>query len=287
MIDQSILKRIHELEIYTKRLLTNAQAGEYRAKVKGTGYEFDQIREYQPGDDIRFIDWACTARTGKVMARQYFEERSRTVMLFVDGSASGLFGTKGESKYTTCATVAAVLALAAHATKDAVGLVLFTDDIVTVVQPGRSRLAVYRLIEQLFNYTPRGTTSIRRAGEYLSMLKKKNIVAFIISDFIDTGFEKQLMAVGSKHDVIAVRCLDPLEKGLPVQGFIQLEDIETGEELLVDMRPTKQRDRFYSLVTTELIQLAKKAHIDHIDISPKKPFIPELVRFFQRRILCK
>ncbi len=281
-----ILKRIHEIELYTRRLLAGCQLGQQSAAIKGSGYEFDQIREYQQGDDVRFIDWPCTARTGVVMMRQYLEERNRTIMLFVDGSASGNYSTVSPSRYETIATIASVLALSAQRAKDSVGLVIFNDTNQIVVQPSRKTQTARTIMETLFSYRPHGHTAFNSPCDYLLKLKRKDTIAFFISDFIAEDTQK-LARLSSLYDTVAIRCLDPREKVLTKIGIMQFEDIETGRAHYLDLRARgkKAQELFFNNQEKLLDSFFNASHIDHLTVTLGRPYIPDLIRFFRRRML--
>lgn len=292
-ISDDILKKIRHIELYTKRLLSGSLIGDTRSAVKGSGFEFDQIREYQPGDDVRFIDWRASARMNKILIKQYIEERSRTILLAVDVSASSYFGLSGLLRHDIAAQVASVLALVTEYSKDQVGLILFSDEVEHYIPPSRGKHHVHAIMEQVFAYKPKHTrTNIKSALERIAKLKRKDTMAFVISDFIDEGFDKELAIVSKMFDVIAIRCLEETEKELPHVGFITVEDIETGDRYMLDTRKrgiswwgtNSSVNNFLKARLEEQNNLFRKYGVDVIDIKSNRPFVEELIRFFGQRM---
>lgn len=286
-ISDEVRRNIRQIEIYTRRLLTGSMVGDTRSAIKGTGYEFDQIREYSLGDDIRFIDWNASARMNTLLIKQYVEERSRTVFLAVDISKSEFFGSAHETKRDRAAQLASVLALVASYGNDRVGLLLFSDQVEFFLPPGRGKFHVQNLMEILFTYEPKKErTQISAALAHLARLKVRDGVVFLVSDFIDSDFGTYLPLISRKYDLIAVRSLDKLEKLLPAVGFLTIEDIETGTEIEVDMRAHGAGAIAHFLETrvVEQNKLFKKYGIDLLEIADDRPFIADVVRFFRRRM---
>jgi uncharacterized protein (DUF58 family) len=281
-------RKIKQLEIYTRRMLSGSLSGDNRSAVKGTGFDFDQIREYQQGDDVRFIDWSASARSDKLLLRQYMQERSRTILLMVDVSASSFWGSGATLKHETAATIASVLALVALYGNDKVGLILFSDRIELYMPPAQGREHIHRIMQNVFDYKPAGiATNISSALKKLISLKRKDMIVFCISDFIDKDFATYLPLVARKSDFIAVRCLDVHEKTVPYAGFITIEDVETGEKLVLDARK-KRSDALQSFFThrNQLQEREfRKCGVSLIDVSDRKDFMPSLIRFFRRRML--
>lgn len=280
--------QIKQLEIYTRRILSSVHVGDFRTAVKGSGFEFESLREYIPGDDIRFIDWPATARSGKFLVRQYYEEKSRTIMLVVDGSASTEYG-KTQSRFSRIREIAAVLAIAGSWTKDAVGLIIFNQDVVLEFPPTRSRIKIEKLIHALYEYTPRGITNFSQAFKKINTSASKNTVLFLISDFIDDEYQLPLSALTKKNDVIAVRVLDAIEKLMPPLGIIELEDPETGQRVTVDTRKNNEdlRIHFFNKWLKSIALQFQQLRVDLIDIEIDKPFVPDLIRFFRRRMMYR
>lgn len=287
-ISDDIVRKIKQIEIYTKRLLRSSLVGDSRSAIKGTGFEFDQIREYQLGDDVRFIDWNSSARMNKLLVKQYIEERSRTVLLAVDISSSSFFGSAAALKHDIMAQVASVLALVSDCGKDRVGLLLFSDEVEHYIPPGRGKFHVRMLMEHLFGYKPkRAQTRIAAAFEHLAQLKRKDAMAFIISDFIDDKLENPyLPLLARSYDLVAIRCLDTNEMHLPAIGFLTVEDCETDERMVLDMRKHNKKimHKFFENRLLEQNRLFKKYGIGLLDVSPARPFIGDIIRFFRRRM---
>ena len=284
MISREYLKKIKHIEIYTRRLLSGAMVGDSRSQVKGSGLEFDQIREYQFGDDVRFIDWNASSRMNKVLVKQYIEERNRTILLAVDVSASNFFSSTDRLKHDFIAEIASVLALVASYGKDNVGLILFTDQIEAVVPVGAGSNHVRLIMEKLFTYKPeRKKTDVNVALEYAAKMKRNDAILFVISDFITEKFEKNLARVAAIYDVVAIRCLDKNENHIPNVGFLTIQDVETGQQATIDTRQ-KTVNQYLSKRIEEQERLFAKCGIDHLEIVNNKPFAGDLIRFFRRRM---
>lgn len=288
MLSADILKKIRHIEIHTRRMLSGSLVGDSRSAVKGSGFEFDQIRDYQLGDDIRFIDWRSTARMQKLLVRQYIEERNRTVIIAVDISGSDIFGSSGDLRRETVAYLASVLSLVADYGKDHTGLLLFAQDVELFIPPSRGRMHVHTIMEKLFQFQARSRgTNIGAALDKLGQLPIKEAIVFIVSDFIDErSFEKSLRMVGQKYDVVAVRCLDRFERETPSIGFVPVIDSETGAEYTLDMRGKASRQLASFLSVRYVTQLSqfKRAGVDVLDVELGRPFIGDMVRFFRRRM---
>jgi len=285
-ISSEIVKKIKQLEIFTRRLLNGALVGDSRSAIKGTGFEFDQIRDYSFGDDIRFIDWKASSRNNKLLLKQYIEERSRTIFLLVDVSQSSIFGSGQLSKSSKIIELASVLALVAQHGKDQVGLLLFSDQVEAYIPPGNSLNHIHRIIEMMLTFNPKQTqTDISKALQYLFSRHKKDAIVFLISDFIDNNVEMYLAQAASQYDLIAVRCLDANEKNIPAVGFITVEDLETGE--LVELNLADESlQHFLATRLKKQDTLFKQRGIDLIDIMPdSKDYIVDMVRFFRRRMM--
>lgn len=287
MISPEITNKIKQLEIYTRRLLNNNLVGDSRSAVKGSGFEFDQIRDYVFGDDIRFIDWHASSRLNKVLVRQYMQEQSRTIYLLVDCSASGLFGSSHLKRQEVIAHIVGVLSLVAAYAKDQVSVILFTNDVEQVIPLNKGMRHARMIMETLFNYAPvKTSTSIKTALDYLLRMPCRDALVFVISDFIDEGFERSLRLVAKKHDCIAIRCLDRYEQQLPALGFLTIEDAETGSRFMIDSRDAYQVNAQLDVRIQEQNKLFTSCGVDRIDITIDKPFIGELIRFFRYRMVC-
>ena len=286
MLSADISKKIKQLEIYTRRLLNNNLVGDSRSAIKGSGFEFDQIRDYTYGDDIRFIDWHASARMNKLLVKQYMQERSRTVYIMVDCSSSSMFGSSGLLRNEVVAQVASVLSLVATYAKDRVGLILFAQQVECVIPPDKGMQHVRMIMEKVFNYKASGqTTSIKASLDYLLKVPCRDALVFIISDFIADDFERPLRLAGKKHDCIAVRCLDAYEQQMPALGFLMLEDSETGYQYMIDARDEKLMNIQLQERIAEQNKLFKSCGVDRIDINTHQPFIGDLIRFFRHRMV--
>lgn len=287
MIPKDILQKINHIDIYTRRLLAGSMVGDSRSAVKGSGLEFDQIREYQMGDDVRFIDWHASARMNKILVKQYIEERNRTVFLAVDVSGSSAFSSHDQLRREMMAQIASVLALVADYGKDHVGLLLFSDkiELSMPIKPGRNH--VHGIMEQLFCFKPNGTTTdLNIPFKYAAHLKRKDTIFFVISDFIGNSFDYFLGTSAKRHDVVAIRCLDTNERQVPTIGFLELKDSETGIVSCIDTRRKGASliNQFLEKRKTDQDGMFARYGIDRIDIESGKPFIGDLIRFFRRRM---
>ena len=287
MIPKEILQKIQKIHIRTSYLVNDMFAGEYESAFRGRGMEFEEVREYTPGDDIRDIDWNVTARMGHPFIKLYREERELTIMPLVDVSSSGLFGTVTQLKNELAAELASVLAFAAIKSNDKVGLVIFSDHVEKYIPPKKGRSHVWRVIKEVLEHQPRSTgTDIGAALNYLNTVCRRRAVVFLISDFIARGYETALRVTNKKHDVIAINITDPRERELPGVGMVALEDAETGETLLVDTTDEQVRKAYRLLAEEKFEQRLstfKAAHIDYIDIRTDTPYIDTLLKFFRMR----
>jgi uncharacterized protein (DUF58 family) len=288
MIPREILKQVRRIEISTRGLVNEVFSGEYHSVFKGRGMNFAEVREYQYGDDIRSIDWNVTARTGAPFVKIFEEERELTVMLLVDVSASGDFGTRERLKGEIAVEICALLAFSAIKNNDKVGLIIFSDRIEKFVPPRKGRRHVLRVLRELLYHRPEGRgTDITAALEHLTHVQRKKAVAFLVSDFQDEGFEKALAIAGRRHDLIAVRIGDERERELPPLGLVELEDPETGECLIVNSSNPDFREAFVDRVGRERAQLdrsLRRSKVDVIDIETGRPYVKPLMRFFQERM---
>lgn len=287
MLTPELVKKIKQIQIYSLRMVNASFAGQYESVFKGRGMEFDKVREYVPGDDIRSIDWNVTARTGKPYIKNFVEEREMTVMFAVDLSASGDFGTVERVKNELAAEFCAVLAFAATRNNDKVGLVIFTDRIELFIPPKKGSKHVLRLIRELLYFKmPRRRTDVPMAVEYLQKVIKKKATVFLVSDFIATNIKKPLALLNKRHDVVAVAVEDRAERGLKPAGLVEFEDAETGQVRLVDTSSAKFRKR-YSLRAgkrrDELERMLRSIKVDSINIATDRPYIQDVVRFFHMR----
>lgn len=287
MIPKEIIQKIRRIEIKTGRLVSDVFSGQYESVFKGRGMEFSEVREYEPGDDIRTIDWNVTARYGKPFVKKFIEERELTVMLLVDASASGRFGTSERMKEELAAELAAVLAFSAIKNNDKVGMIIFTDRVEKYIMPKKGRTHILRIISEILFFKPaHKNTDITSALEYLNEVAKRKSVVFLISDFIGQGFEKALGITNKKHDVIAMTITDPREKELPAIGFIELEDSESGEYIMIDTRDKGMRDNYAGLSMKRIEdrkKLFRRMGLDNVDFYTDKPYVEPLIRFFEMR----
>ena len=288
MLPKELLQNIRRIEIRTKRLVNEVFAGEYESVFKGEGVEFSEVREYVPGDDIRRIDWNVTARMGHPFVKKFREERERTLIFLVDASSSEYFGSISRQKINLASEVTALLSFSAITNNDKVSLLLFTDIIEKFVPPKKGRRHVLRIIRDLLYFKPQGRkTNIKLALEHLNRVLRKRSIVFLISDFLDKGFEKPLKITAQKHDLIAVRIRDPLEFSIPgFSGWIMLEDAETGDIGWFNTGDRKRR-MDYGLQQLDVMERQKEFftsnNIDIIDLNTSKPYVDELVRFFTMR----
>jgi uncharacterized protein (DUF58 family) len=287
MIPKELIKKIRQIQIYTSRTVDASFAGQYESVFKGRGMQFDEVREYTPGDDIRTIDWNVTARTGKAHIKRFVEEREMTVMFAVDLSASGDFGTVNKMKNELAAEFCAVLAFTAAKNNDKVGLLIFTDRIELYIPPKKGIRHMLRLIRELLYFQmPKRRTNIPQALDYLAKVIRKKATVFLVSDFIETDFKKPLSLLNKRHDVIAVSVRDRAEVALPGIGLIEFSDAETGEILLVDTSSRRFRNQYTNTSSQRfegLKNMLRTINIDCISINTDKPYIQDLIRFFHMR----
>jgi len=291
-LDPEIFARIQALRIRTRRTVTEVMAGEYESAFKGKGMEFEQVREYQAGDDLRLIDWNVTARTGIPHVKEHREERELTVLLLVDLSASGAFGSALKRKSEVTAEVAAVLAYTAIRSNDRVGLILFTDTIELYIPPKKGRSHVWRVIREILAFRPSGRgTDLARALEYMGRVTPRRVVAFMLSDFLIYGaehqrFEDRLRVASRRHDLTAVRVLDRREEELPPVGLLQLQDAESGETVLLDTRSRRARQELAARVRNEdrlRGELFRAAGVGEVRVTTDEPCVDALMRYFRAR----
>lgn len=286
MLDE-LENKIRHIQVYSNKIVDELLAGEYHSVFKGHGMEFNEVREYQPGDEIRTINWQITARVNKPFVKRYVEERELTLYFLVDLSGSGTFGSGEKTKNEVAAELCSLLAFSAIKNSDKVGLVIFTDHIEHVVPPGRGKQHVLRIISELlaFQSTSAGT-DIRKALDYLGHLHAKKSVVFLISDFQDTGFEDAMSIISKRHDLIAVSISDPLESSLPAMGLVTLRDPETNETTIVDTSSAKVRKRFEDAAAARKHLISEtliRRNIDEIMVSADKDIVSELIHFFKTR----
>ena len=287
MIPKELFKKIRRLEIRTKGMVNNVFGGEYHSAFKGQGIEFSEVRPYQVGDDVRNIDWNVSARTGETYVKVYEEEREQTLMLAVDVSGSGDFGTQTKFKREIAAEIAAIAAFSAIQNGDKVGLLLFSDAVELFVPPSKGRRHVLRLLREMFAHEPESAgTSLESALTHMHRTLKRRSIVMLMSDFMDKGYEKPLRALSRRHDVVAVYLQDPREEELPSVGLLELTDAETGETVLLDTSDAGTRKRFaresYAR-RAETEALLRRARIDTVPVRTGEDYVEPLIRFFRAR----
>ena len=287
MNTKDIIKKIRRIEISTNRLVTNIFAGEYESAFKGRGMEFDEVREYQHGDEVRTIDWNVTAKMGHPFVKKFVEERELIMILLVDVSGSTKFGTYQQKKSDIIAEISALLAFAAIRNNDKVGLICFTDQVELFIPPRKGKKHVLRLIRDILYCEPkRVTTDLGEALSFLERIQKRKSVVFLISDFRDDNYEKPLKRINPRHDLVAISVADRRETEFPDVGLIELEDTETGEIILFDSSSTKTRRHFQEKNLDEINKRKKiflENKIDNIEINADQPYTQSLIHFFQYR----
>jgi len=287
MLPKEVLKKVRQIHIRTSKMVNDVLAGEYESVFKGRGMEFEEVREYQPGDEIRTIDWNVTARMGHPFVKQFVEERELTVILMVDASSSGKFGSVRQLKSEVAAEICALLAFSAIRNNDKVGLIVFTDQIEKFVPPKKGKTHVLRVIREALYFQPRRPqTDLAGALEYLAKVMPRRAVVFVISDFLSSGYERALRIANKRHDIVAITITDPRELQLPTIGFIELQDAETGERILIDTRDANVRKGFTVLNTKEMRERAemfRAVNVDAIDVRTDRPYVDPIVRFFRMR----
>ncbi len=295
MIPREILKKIRQIEIRTNRLVTETLAGQYHSVFKGQGMNFDEVREYQPGDDVRAIDWNVTARMNHPFIKKFVEERELTVMLVVDVSGSGLFGSREQSKRELAAEIASVLAFSAIRNNDKVGLLLFTDGVEKFIPPRKGRGHVLRVIREVLYFKPkRRGTDLAHALEFMGRVLPHKAIAVVISDFLmpegngtlPPQTQIALRMANRRHDVVAVHIADRYEMELPALGRLILEDAETGEIVELNTAPAASRDAFALRQEKQYVEVARQLRssgIDSIQLRTDEPYAAALGRFFEAR----
>ena len=287
MIPHEIFKQIRRVEIATRGLVNEVFSGEYHSVFKGRGMNFAEVREYHYGDDIRNIDWNVTARNGTPFVKVFDEERELTVMLVVDVSASGDFGSASRMKGEVAVEICAVLAFSAITNNDKVGLIIFSDRIEKFVPPRKGRRHVLRVLRELLYFRPVGRgTDVAGALEYLARVVRRRAVVFVVSDFLASGYRKALAVAGRRHDTVVIRMSDPREQHLPPVGYLELEDAETGEQVTVNVSDPGFRTAFERDVAETLIARERefrKTGVDVIEITTDRPYADRLMRFFRQR----
>jgi len=287
MIPKEILKKVRHIELHTRHLVNDVFSGEYHSVFKGQGMEFAEVREYQYGDDIRAIDWNVTARYNHPYVKVLEEERELNVMLMVDASGSGAFGSYEKFKSEIAAEICALIAFSAIKNNDKVGLLIFTDEVEKYIPPRKGRSHVLRVIRELLYFKPQSTqTNIANGLEYLLKGLKRRSIVFIVSDFDDDNFIKPLRVLNRKHDAVAIRILDKREKDLPSIGLVKMRDAETGDEIWVNTLDKKFMNLYSDYIgenREKFLKEAKMMDLDLIQIDTAESYIEPLVRFFKMR----
>ena len=284
---REILRKIRRLELRTRRLVESSFAGQYQSVFKGRGMNFEEVRPYTPGDEIRAIDWNVTARTGEPYIKKFTEEREMTVMIMLDVSASGDFGSVRESKREMAAEMASILAFSAIHNNDKVGLLLFSDCVELFIPPKKGRLHILRLIREMLFFSPKGRgTDLAGALEYMNKVITRRAVVFVISDFLTGDFTRPLTVSAKRHDMVALNVVDPAEEALPDVGVILLEDPETGEQIEVDTSRRAITGNYARLAEERFKELGTvfgSRGIDTVQLRTDRDYLPVLRSFFDRR----
>lgn len=282
-----LLKKVRKIEIKTRGLSSHIFSGEYHSAFKGRGMAFSEVREYQPGDDIRSIDWNVTARFNHPYVKIFEEERELTVMLIVDISGSGSFGTRKQFKKDLITELCAVLSFSAIQNNDKIGIIFFTDKVEKFIPPKKGKSHILRIIRELIDFEPASQgTDIGNALRYFTNMIKKRSIAFIISDFISTGFEDSLKIASRKHDTVALRIYDHRETELPDAGLIRFKDAETGKNIWIDSGDSAVRKNYaaqWIKKDKELASLFAKSGIDYVNLNTEQNYIQPLMNLFKRR----
>lgn len=287
MLPKEIIKKIRRIEIYTKALVNDIFSGEYHSVFKGRGMEFSEVREYQSGDDIRLIDWNVTARMGHLYVKKFIEERELTVLLLVDASSSGEFGTVRQVKKDIAIEICSLIAFSAIKNNDRIGLVIFTDRIEKFIPPKKGKNHALTVISEMLAFKPSGKrTDLNCVLEFAGKVFKRKSVLFLVSDFITRGFEKSMRIANKRHDLIGIKITDPREIEMPKMGFVELQDAETNEYVLVDTNSGRVRRTFAGLCLKEKSEKERTFNsigVDMVNVTTDKSYIAPLVNFFKMR----
>lgn len=287
MIPADIIKKVRKIQITTSHMVTDVFAGHYQSVFKGKGMDFEEVREYQIGDDIRSIDWNVTARMGHPYVKKFVEERELTVMFLMDLSSSCIFGTVHQLKSELAAELCAILSFSAIKNNDRVGLIAFTDRVEKFVPPRKGIHHILRMIRDALYIKPKGKgTDIPLALEYLNKVSTRRTVTFLLSDFYATHFERALSVASKRHDLVAIALLDPIELNMPNIGLIKLDDPEKRESFLIDTSDQEWRSQYNQNAqrrVEERKRIFRSIPVDHIDIRTDAPYLPTLIKFFKMR----
>ena len=288
-MSKEILKKVRQIEIRTKNVVNDFFGGDYHSNFKGRGMTFSEVREYVPGDDVRSIDWNVTARTGKPHIKIFEEERELSVLILIDVSSSGVFGSKKDLKIDLGVEIAAMLSFSAIKNNDKVGLALFSDKVEKYIPPKKGKKHVLRLITDIVNHDFENSnkrTSIKTAIDFANKISKRKSVIFLISDFIDDNFWNELKFLNFKHDVVGLQIYDSYERNFPNVGLINIHDSETGENTWIDTTSKKNRDKFQKNSNEKLDKFSKKCKnigFDILQINTDDDYIKFLMQFFRSR----
>jgi len=286
-LSPELLKTIKKIQVKTNHMVNDIMAGEYVSAFKGRGMEFSEVREYQPGDDVRLIDWNVTARMNQPFIKEFIEERELTLMLLVDVSSSGSFGSDQKFKNEIAAEVASIIAFAAIKNNDKIGLIIFSDKIEHHIPPKKGKAHIWNIIRTILSFKPEGKgTNLGLPLEYLLKIQKKKATTFLISDFQDTNYEQQLKLANQKFDLIAINIIDPREETLPDVGMVFLEDLETGKTLLVnthDPQMLKEHQKRCSQKKQDRKKFFNSIGIDTIEIFTNKSLTDPIIKYFKFR----
>ncbi len=288
-MSKEILKKVRQIEIRTKNIVNDFFGGDYHSNFKGRGMTFSEVREYVPGDDIRSIDWNVTAKTGKPHIKIFEEERELSVLILIDVSSSGIFGSKKDLKIDVAVEIAAMLSFSAIKNNDKVGLVLFSDIIEKYIPPKKGKKHVLRLITDIINHDfdiNKKKTSIKNAIDFANKISKRKSVIFLISDFIDNDFFNELKFLNFKHDLIGLQIYDSFERDFPNIGLVNIHDSETGKKAWIDTSSKKNRENFLKDSNSKLDLFSKKCKnigFDLLQISTDDDYVKFLMQFFRKR----
>lgn len=287
MLAPEVAKKIREIQIHTRRALRGTQVGGHVTSQKGSGYEFDQLRAYEFGDDIRFVDWKSSARSNQLLVKQYFEEKNRIIWICLDISSSTFFSSKKDLKSDVMQQVAGIFTLLGEYDNDNVGLILFADEVKEVIYPGSSKAHSMRILEKIFScgVSEGVTTNLTVLCEYIAQTVHKNSLVIMISDFLDEDFYEKLQHASMNREIVAMRCLDLYETVIPDIGFFEVQDSETGQKVGIDFSGNKKE---YSALLEQRkqqqSQLFKKYAVDVLDIVPGKDVVNDIILFFRKRM---
>lgn len=283
-LSKEVLHKVRQIEITTRRMLRGSMMGSHASSVKGAGLEFDQLRDYVLGDDVRFIDWKTSARMGSMAVKEYIEERNRTIILLIDKSASTLYGSQELLKSDIINQVAAVFTIVAEYSKDYCGALLFNDDVIRVIPPMQSQTHTHRLMEEIFSTVPSGSTDFGVVCKRLLALQKKDAIVFLISDLFNIQkYEKELKMVSMHHELIAIECLDPQEKDIHIPVELMLQDPETGDSFYMQGN-SKEYKKICKKLQEDTITFLKKNNIELLSIHNEQNFIGDIIRFFRKKM---